>query len=169
MSGFGGRRNIVASGGSFDTSAIDASIASLNSSVGTLTSNQNALTTQVGALAPENVIENGEFTATAIKDLLLTVDGALSGIDADKLDGMEGQAILDLIAAKAASVHTHAAGDITGLSSGIGLGGEQYTGWYNQTNKQILPSNAVLTGYDHQGASEWSSAQTRFRYRTITW
>jgi hypothetical protein len=78
------------------------------------------------------VIENGEFTAQAILDLVKTVDGTGSGLDADSLGGQTLAAIQTLIDAKAAETHTHAAGDITGLSSGITLGGEQSTGWWQK-------------------------------------
>lgn len=47
----------------------------------------NALTTQVGNLSPANVIQNDEFTAAAVRDLLKTVDGSGSGIDADLVRG----------------------------------------------------------------------------------
>ena len=86
--------------------ALNAQLAALTSQQTTLTGNQNtlqtnlaALVTQVGALAPSNVIENGEFTAAAILSLLLTVDGTGSGLDADTLDGKHWTDVLAAIAA----------------------------------------------------------------------
>ncbi len=85
---------------------LDAQIAALTSQQGTLTGTQSTISTnlaaliaQVQTLAPDNVIQNGEFTAQAVLELIKTVHGADSLLDADLLDGHEWQEVIDLIAA----------------------------------------------------------------------
>lgn len=109
--------------------AIQAGVSGNDSDISTLLANLNALTAQVGALAPENVIENGEFTAQAIKDLLVTVDGEGSGLDADLLAGHQWSEIQTLIDGQALGVG-QTWQDVTAAR----LAGVTYT---NSTNRTI--------------------------------
>jgi hypothetical protein len=144
---------------------IQQSVADNDSVITTLNNNQNALTTQVATLSPDNVIENGEFTAQAVLDLIKTIDGTGSGLDADSVGGQNLLAIQALIDARAAASHTHAAGDITGLPSGISFGGTQWTG-YSQA--PAAPGNAIVTGM--QSVFDYGSGLANYRvsYRTFT-
>ncbi len=154
--------------------ALDAQLAALTSQQGTLTGNQNtlqtnlaALVTQVGALAPDNVIQNGEFTAQAVLDLLKTVDGTDSMLDADLLDGHQWQEVIDLINAAdpmtaiadaaAAAVGTYAflRRSIGGMSPGSSYSGNlYYSGTWNATAGSAVPGTWICLGHTPNNTSQ---------------
>ncbi|WP_261840897.1 complement C1q domain-containing protein [Aliamphritea ceti] len=67
--------------------ATPAQVAAVQTASDQVQTNLTALVTQVGNLAPANVIQNDEFSANAVRDLLKTVDGDGSGLDADLIRG----------------------------------------------------------------------------------
>lgn len=141
--------------------AMQASLNSSDSTITTLSGNLSALAVQVGALSPDNVIENGEFTAQAVLDLVKTVHGAGSLLDADLLDGHQWQEVIDLIAAAdpmaaiaAASVGgvgTHGYMRRSAKGAGISLGQTydgtllRYSG-YNAAGGSLADSGSAPTG-----------------------
>lgn len=103
---------------------------------------------------------SGVMTAAEILDTVKTVDGAGSGLDADTLDGLEATAfaaanhthsqylteddvdffatnarVTEAVSGKANAVHTHAMGDVTGLTAA--LAGKSDT---SHTHRNYLPT-----------------------------
>lgn len=112
-----------------------------------------------------SMVATSDFTGNAILAKLVAIGSVLAGLNAERVGGKTYSEILTLINARAASTHTHAAGDITGLSSGISFGGTQWTGY---SAAPAAPGNAIVTGL--QSVFDYGSGQTTYRvsYRTFT-
>lgn len=86
----------------------------------------------------------GDITATQVLEKLITVDGAGSGLDADKLDGQDSSyfATTAQLADKASVEHEHTMGEITGLTSA--LAGKSDT---THTHSGYATSDHTHSGY----------------------
>lgn len=97
-------------------------------------------------------LDTSAYTAADVLAKLLTVDGASSGLDADLLDGQHGAYYLawsnitgapDFASLYAASSHSHAIGDITGLQTALDNAGQVPIDSPNFTGNPTAPTQAA--------------------------
>lgn len=96
-------------------------------------------------------LDASAYTAADVLAKLVTVDGAGSGLDADLLDGMSS-------AAFAASAHTHAQSDVTGLTAALALKLDASSYTANDVLAKLLTVDGAASGLDADLLDGLSSA-----------
>jgi hypothetical protein len=106
-----------------------------------------------------------DLTATNLITILLTADGASSGLDADLLDGQHASAF-------AAASHSHTLADLTDVDVALGAGVDGYSLVYDHdTTSFVLASITAYTDEQAQdaiGAMLANSATISFTYTDAT-
>lgn len=120
--------------------ALTNAVGQESSALDSLSLEHSQLKLQVATLTPDNVVESNEFTGVAILQLLKSVDGVGSGLDAEMVGGILGTDLQGAIDSMQAQ--------ISGFNAGILLGPEQLTGVTSNGEAALyqVPANAVVTG-----------------------